>query len=537
MLFAGTAASRRTPRALSLPSVAVSFREYRDDGLFGRIRSASVAITDLGQLRLGSIVTDGRCDSQLRLDSEPFSVDFSATSWTLAHARESLSSLPVPSRHWLHGFVPNGWMLSFPLSGSRSLWIPCLEFFSRCYGRSQELKRVLSTYPWEVVDQRLFPPLGEPCPPSRWLIRLPSGLVDGDTVFLATARYDRYCEKQARSIYAQIEAKSTPQRPSVALKVRPWFQGSTQLLVSGLWLDTRRFLALRLDGCGNPRGPSIECLYDVSETAHDGADSVEDTGVGVRLVRRLHEPDVPTLTSEAEPDRGAGHIKVRDSDFVDLGPPRKVTKIPRRRRRSASIGLVSNEDPTAYSAGEEHSSGKRVGSAHIHAPEVRELKSEGILLDMWNALSFLRFRFPKLMTSLCWYTFEHGFQPEGPPCLIPLPRIQTPGRRGLLVVRCVACKQTIYIAELQRRRVTDGEEQFMGMVFRLDRAAELDNWLSDVLFALRRTNGGFASVKADCPGKKFLFRHVRGELDQVPCETAVRNALSKLDIRLPVPRR
>ena len=66
-----------------------------------------------------------------------------------------------------------------------------------------------------------------------------------------------------------------------------------------------------------------------------------------------------------------------------------------------------------------------MGSAHIHAPEVRELKSEGILLDMWNALSFLRSRNPKLMTSLCWYTFEHGFQPEGPPFLIPLPRIQT----------------------------------------------------------------------------------------------------------------
>ena len=538
---------KKNVRVLSLPSVVVAFRELDAHGQFGRFRRVPVAITDLGQLRLGSVITDAWCRSRLKLASEDFSVDFSATGWTFENARAHLGSRPMPSGHWLRDFVPTGWMLSFTVSRSRSLWVPCTEFFSRCYGRSQYVKRVLSTYPWPEVARRLFLPLGEPCPVDRWVIRLPPQSVAADAVFVACARYDSYCEKAAKRIYAEIEARSTPERPSVSLRVGPWFQGPATLRVRGLWLGRDTFLALRVDGCSDPPGPPIDLLHEVSETAPDRAASVEDNGYGARLVRRRHEPDVPVLTSDAEPDRGAGYIELQDPDFVVLGTPRKFVKVLRPRRSSTSGRLISTEAPPSYSAGEESSSGNRVGSAHIHAPEVEEVRSEGVLLDMWNALSFLRSEFAHEVMSLCWYTFEHGFEARGPPYLIPLPRFRRTERaglssgvrswnnipRGVLVVRCVGPRQTFYLVEVQRHRRGEHEEKFSGLVFRLNPGADLDEWLWDLLTALRETKGVFAGLIKGCPGEAHVFNHSPNRPGQVPCEAAARNALSKMGIKLP----
>ena len=547
---------KKNDRANSQPSVVVSFREYDSQGLFGRIRSAPVSITNLGQLRLGSVVTDGRCRSRLKLPSEIFSVDFSSTGWTFGRARAHLGSFPMPRDNLLRDFVPTGWMLSFPVSRSRSLWIPCVEFFSRCYGRSQELKRVLATYPWELAKRRLFPPLGEPCSADRWLIRLPPQLAAADASFLASARYDRYAQASAMRIYSQIESDYSPERPRVYLRARPWFKGAAELLVRGLWLDEHRFLALRVDGCSDPAGPSIHLLHDVSETAPDGADSVEDNEDGVRLVRRRHEPDVPVLTSDAEPDRGAGYIELQDPDFVVLGTPREVVKVPRPRRSSTSGSLVSDEDPVAFSGGEEYSSGKRVGSARIHAPAVEERTSEGILLGMWNALDSLGDQFPHEITSLSWYTFKRGFRNGGPPRLISLPPFATEEldgiepdvrgwiwidptaraarhTRGVLVMRCVVRKTPIYFVEVQPRPSRTTRERFAGLVFQLNSPDLLDNWLTELLPELRNQKGVFREVTVPCPGKAEPFNHSPAQREGVPCEAAVRNALSKMGLKLP----
>ena len=88
---------KNNSREASQPLVVVSFRECDDQGQFGTIRSAPIALTGLGQLRLGSVVEDGWCRARLTLSRERFDVDFSTAGWKLEHARACLGSLSVPS--------------------------------------------------------------------------------------------------------------------------------------------------------------------------------------------------------------------------------------------------------------------------------------------------------------------------------------------------------------------------------------------------------------------------------------------------------
>jgi len=180
------------------------------------------------------------------------------------------------------------------------------------------------------------------------------------------------------------------------------------------------------------------------------------------------------------------------------------------------------------------------------------MDSEGILMDMWKTLIYLQNI--GLITSVYWYTFEHGYQSSSPPKLIPLPSF---GRdvevtksvrnwvwmnpkddgplvpRGMLVMCCEVQERFVYIVEIQRR--ADSEEMFRGLVFSLGPDADLDPWLDDLLSGIRHVEGVFpklANLMASCSGQAEVFKHSESRKDRVPCEAAVRNALSKLDLFL-----
>ena len=132
----------RNPRDRHQPLAQVVFRGSPRDGARGAFSRRSVALTGLGQLRCGDVVVDGRCVRRYEFARECFDVEFSPAGWCFESAR---GLPPFPRGHWLEGFVPPGLMVVFGLPASRTLWVPCLELFSRCYGVSQEVKRVLAT--------------------------------------------------------------------------------------------------------------------------------------------------------------------------------------------------------------------------------------------------------------------------------------------------------------------------------------------------------------------------------------------------------
>lgn len=551
----------------SQPQVLVAFRKLIDfNSLSDELVYVRLPVTILGQLRVGTIWRNGECWGEILFDSNEFDVEFTPDFWELTSFQQALGKgqkTPYPAQLYpLQYKSDQNWLLEFKLSNNGKLVVPCLEFFSRCYGRSAELRRVLITYPWdELWSSRLYAPLDEPEEPGKWKIKLRKRLVNGDAILLAHSKYDEYTRNVVKKIHAQAQARYDPGNNKPAfIQIEPWFLGPAKLKVKGLSFgDGKSFLAVQIIGCSDPGGESIwgarENASDAKNPALDSEDGSAWAGVPPRKL--IKYPDIVDLTDAVEPDSNASSVEIEDPDFEILGTPRIVHKM-RRGEAKTSAGLKSTgTEASAFSSGEAHGSGQGVGHAAIHAKPV--LESHGMLRDMWNAMLFLKERHPNIIQTVQWFTFEDGYQSDTEPKLIALePFEEGPERlgsttwkwpyidiktmrelRGVLVMRIVANGKPIHVLEIQRRpqtrkdkngEIIDSEESYQGLVFALHKQNELEQWLSLLLSDIRFVKGVVKQLVENCPGKASAFRHAPANGEQVPCEASALNALRKMGI-------
>lgn len=557
--------------AKSQPNVLVAFREFSSGMLSDNFILRRVPLTSLGQVRIGTVWKDSMCRYKAVFDEKKFSVDFTKNAWKFtSFQKTNRDGAPAPYPQDIYPLQyekDKNWFIEFPLSTGGKLVVPCIEFFSRCYGRSGELKRILATYPWpegkDAHKSRLYAPIEEQEEPNKWKVKLRRRLVNGDIVLLAHAKYDQYTEQAVKSIYAQIETLHDPEnkKPSF-IEVAPWFQGSAELKVKGIWFDNKRsFLGLQVIGCSNPDGVTI--LRDRENTnktdlpAEAGVTDEAWAGAPERVL--VKPPTIIDLTGDEEPDHGAGTIEIQDPDFEILGQARAIIDVRKERAEKSKGKKSQGTDASEFSSGEPYGAEKGVGYAAIHAKPVME--SQGILRDMWNALLLLRKKYPELIQSVGWYTFEHGFRFDAEPSLIGLQpfdeeanaEIDTDVRhwpyydlaslipRGILVIRVIVKENPLYLLEIQRRprkkktkdgTIRDAEESYKGLVFALDNQSHLQKWLRQLLADLRDVKGVVQKIAGTCPGKAATFKHTPASKEEVPCEAAAMNALKKMGVEV-----
>ena len=554
------------------PQINVSFRNL--DLPDSEPKRARLAITALGQLRLGSIVVDGCMSQQFELPRRRFRVVFTnAPSGLRPFSKSLIAAARLPS--WFHGITPGGPGLVFDLPSGGQLWIPCMEFFSRVYGRSQEIKRVLLTYPWDAVQERLFSPVDsdERTSARVWRVQYGSSssrLVNADAVFLAHLRRCLWAQRCARKPYQTMNdlRPTTPGEPprSGYFRAGPWFFGPAELLVRGFPLPGGSFLALRVDGASDPSGPPIQHVRRVrlpAQAGSDDADADPDGDSPPYFRRRRATPDRVSLASDVAPDRCSPEMELLDEPFQLLGASRRVARVSSISSGTGTPIFIGPSDADALSTAPPSGSGKRVARGKVHAPQARE--SLGSLLDTWYALCHLRNWHRDWLVSVEWYHPSRGFFPSSPPRLVSLlpagtecpaagwvridlgPGSRGPRPRGLIVVRVrlrpdptLRGVRTLYLVEIERRRRSrDGEEKLKGLVFELygggNPGGKLAGWLAQLSFALVRSRGVFrkALCKA-CPGKAESFMHFPSTHDHVAGEAAVRNALRKMGVELPL---
>jgi hypothetical protein len=557
--------------AKSQPNVLVGFRKLLGGNLLGDVEPRRVPLTSLGQIVVGSIWKDGVCKSQFDPAIYECEVDFRNEGWrfnSFEDANASGTELPYPRDIYPLQYVKDkNWFIEFKLPTGGKLVVPCLEFFSRCYGRSQELNRILATYPWmgaaDAYRSRLYAPLDEPEEEDRWKVKLRMRLHNGDTTFLAHAKYDSYTERVAKSIYAQIEDGFNPESTwPQFIKVEPWFQGPAEIRAKGIWFDNNRsFLALQIIGSSDPDGILIERDRE-NTNKREGRDPVAhggDAWGGAPSKVLVRPPDIVDLTGDDEPDHRTSSVEILDDDFVILGIRRTIVDRRGKKVTDKSGTKRKGNDASAYSSGEPHGSGKGVGYASIHAKPVME--SHGALADMWNALLHARRKHPNRIKTVEWFTFEDGYKATIRPNLIALepidkddePEIPTATRnwvfqdvsvrriRGVMVVRVVVDGVSIHIIEIERRsrikkgandQEETGEESYQGFVIALESDAQFNQWLKRFLSDVRYIRGIVQKLVALSPGKASTFAHKSAGHEEVPCEAAVLNALRKIEIKL-----
>lgn len=553
------------------PKTLVLFREIDENGVLGRYRKKRIGVAYLGLMQIGSIWHDGRCIGQASYSTRTYDVDFGPNGWGFcSHSSSYAAGHPPPFPVDTHplglGSDPDlfdpAWLLRFDLGGNGGkLLIPCMTFFSRCYGRSQEIKRVLLTYPWEEAEQRFFAPLPEDFEPQpgTWPVCLNKRMINTDATFLAHAKHDAYTRKQTKLLWAQSEALNY--QANNFLKVAPWFSGPAKIEVSGIAFDHGQgFLALQVGGCSDPDGPIIE--RDRENTRMTGpADEETELRGTVGVEKRLsgkYMPEIIDLTAEQDPDRGGYTIEIHDPGFKVLGTPRAV--IDHRRDRTRSTGgsiLPPGEVPDTFSAGDPYGGGKGVGRADIRTQVVME--SEGVLRDMWNALKRFEIVKSDLVKSVQCYTFEKGLFSSEHPELVAFPLYDDKQRenlnareknwpyldvasrqpRGALLVGLETPKGMVFILEMQRRPRTkkdkDGkecatEESFKGMIFRLTEHESMASQIGRLLDLTRSHCGVMGNIASTWPCEAGAFKHMPSRKENIPCERAVILALKKLGI-------
>lgn len=562
-------------KAQSVPLVEVFFRELdKHDNLGGFVRFR-IALNHLGLLRIGSVWNNGRCQSEIFLREESFDTDFSSGRWHIvspSQSHQNSYSNPINQNDYPLRFSNDkNWLINFTIENGKNLLIPCLEFLVRCYGRSEEVSRVLATYPWDVVAKHFFAPFDQPALPDHWPVKLKKRMRNGDVVFLAHALHDSYTQRLAKSIFAQVEAAFNGDNTYAFIKIAPWFQGSAKIKVNGHWInDGQTFLGLQILGCSDPGGVPIhrdrENTNKNDGTTVDNESSKAWRGASARTLTKL--PEIFDLTDDEEPDHGSSSIEIEEPDFIVMGSPRLIVDARRSHTKSSGGQLGNNDTPGRFSGGEHHGTGKGVGSASIYARTVME--SHGTLRDMWDAMLFLKKRHEDIISSVEWFTFEGGFCSNDEPALVSLqafdkndldenaeelptttknwPYHDLGNRvlRGVLVARMLVVDKPIYIIEIQRRLrkkkaekngqkiVIDTEESFKGVVCLSSNEQVFITWLRKILHEIRYVRGVVQKLMNICPGpdKTEAFVHAPASDEQVPCEAAIRNALLKMGVIL-----
>lgn len=557
----------RNNRASTQPNVRVAFREVLSSELSEYILYKDAPITALGQLRIGSVWKDGFCRSQAVFgEATEFEVNFSESGWRHTSFQQTKDQPYDWSCYPLHYPRDKNQFLEFDLKGGGRLVIPCLEFFYRCYGRSAEIKRVLTTYTWHGANEphvsKLYAELEELEEADKWKVKLRKRLVLDDVLLLAHAKYEEYTERILRGIYSQIEADHDARySPEVFLKIQPWHQGPATLKVRGIQLIDGSFLALQIVGCSDPEGTVIQRDRE-DQIRNSGLDSDDEDGDEQRnsRVRRFKKtPLIIDLTGSEEPDHGLGSTEVIDDEFEVVSNRRVVIDVRRDRTKSGGgqNGGIGTP-PSVVSGGEPYGGGKGVGQALIYAKQVME--SHGMLRDMWTAMLYLQRKYPTVIQSVEWFTFESGFCADSEPGLIALTpfedddeTVDTKTRnwlyldvdskvpRGLLVAKLSVGLKTAFIVEIQRRTrqkqnddgvTEESEENFKGLVFTLDDGQTISKWLAELLFEIRKVHGIVRNLTGKIPGNALTFSHKSSRSEEISCQAAVLKALEKMEIIL-----
>lgn len=549
----------KNQKSKSQPLAIVAFRSLKNGMISDECITRRVALTELGQVRIGTIWRDKDCISELVFPLRRVKVNFTKGNWShsnfysSAHSKTEapydISMYPLPYKN------DKNYFLNLTAGDKHKLTIPCLEFFSRCYGRSQEIKRILATYRWDDAQDRMFAPLEEPEEQGKWKVKLKQRLYNGDALFAAHIKYDKYTSLAAKKIYGQIESQFDEGINPIFIKVDPWFEGEATLLVRGIELENGSFLVLRILGCSEPQGDDI--FRDRDNTNKTDAQVLagnETKAWDGRPMRKLSTPpEIINIVSDHEPTHGSSTVEVQDPEFVILGKPRSIVDVNRNQAKSSSGKKIDVGEGNIFSSGEHYGTGNYVGYASLHAKPI--IESQGVLRDMWNAFLYFKTIHSEIIQSVEWFTFDDGFSDKNQPQLIalapfeknddviteirhwPYIDVKTQCVRGLLIIRITTPTKVFHICEIQRKirkkkdneeNYIDTEESFQGLVFEVYSDEQFKEWMKSLTDKIRYAKGVMQKLVTACPGIAYSFSHSPADSEAVECEAAAINALEKI---------
>jgi hypothetical protein len=531
----------RNPPGLSEPGVRLLLTQPPNSGENQRWKCATIGLTHLGQVRLSSIWKNGVLLRDHPMTPLTVKVSGSPESFALepAIAVRRLSRLSPTFQEGQLLELPSILKVSCPNRDIRLL-IPTIELFSRCYGRSQQLKRVLATLPFSDAVRELIAPDCVPQKSGYWLITLAKNIPDEDELFLSHLKHDDTTGKRVRRLCGSFQSASVQGGAAlVTPEVLPWWSGNVLLSCLGINLtnDPGTFLVFRIDGMENPHGPPLQSdrentnRVESTDEPHENASSS-----GWPRHRKAHQKngDPSELVHTQEPSRMCKSRVVYDDPFSILGTPRHIERVERARSHSyAPPSQGVEEGPRALSGGAHRSlSGcDQPGPASITAPRLVESPDE-VMKAVWAALIAIASTTGTTSIAIqIWTgtTFRSSADvvPIGEPFVAPDVRdaqpwcyVRDPAEpkrrsRRYYLVKAVAKSVTGYLFELERRvaqsdqRPLTETERFRGLAFTLDGSVGIQDLITTICARATESKGVLADSVTLHGFRKALLYNIR----------------------------
>lgn len=506
------------------PLVDVVFRRLNADGTLGAIEVVPAALSFLGHLRVGSCWRDGQWVGAMDMEVLPLTfVDFQeGHKWRLVQTRDTvLMGHPDHEIPWREGAT---WLVEIDFEDTKKLLIPCVEFFTRYYGRNSESARVIASYSWDIAVERFF--YDRPTEPGDQRVCLKNWVSSYEAVFLWHVLYDPCTKRACKNIYSELESQFGPATSSARaqLKAGPWFEGRAMLMGTGKWLDDDTFLCLDLTSVSEPQGAPVQLERSsfVTDGTHDGGWCRQNR------IKQLPENQRVSLTDVEPPDVDSETLRVPNPAITLLGDRRRVITSHRTYTSTGGRTIPPSTDHPLHAPGEGKGTDKDVGRVEFHTD--LKWEKQGDLKDIWEACERLAEKYP-LITSVEWFTFKHGYRRVGPPeleLLLPLKNTSVSPKvrnwayldvrekvmRGLLIIRIRAAKRSFYIIESQRRPryVSENEDEdapgLQGLLLEINASGtDTEHALREVCSKIRYVQGQVKNIQLDSGFPRTTFNH------------------------------
>ena len=312
-------------------NLQVLFREIldrTDTGLeLGKIVKEILPLPLLGQYRIGSIWINGKSVKEVHYPVVEFKVSFTEGCWRYKtfNAQSKLGKqndpFPLDLYPLLYGANDFSRLIELDLDNGGKLVLNGMDFFRAAYGHSPELKRILTSYPYQMkplgsgdnVLSLLLPPLSftyKTLREYRYFATFPQ-VCETRCGFFAHLKREPYTQQVvhqfvnswSKSFLNQSKKDSTP---FVFLVPELWHNYPDVIVwVRGIPFDSQKsFLGLNILGISDPPGPDImwwkkEWFPEATQAANRPLSAGRLSCLKCRLVPRLQQagtlPILPCL--------------------------------------------------------------------------------------------------------------------------------------------------------------------------------------------------------------------------------------------------
>ncbi|MGO1375869.1 MAG: hypothetical protein ACTHU5_04755 [Psychrobacter sp.] len=258
--------------------------------------------------------------------------------------------------------------------GTQKVIIHPIIFYMAHYGISKEINRILLTYLWVDVEDKLN--LNHPDPKISDIIVIPNDCVIADGVFLHYLKHDEYTKSVTKDMNKRVldklikdQKSSDPLKkskvPSAPLKVVPYHEQEIEIGFKGIEIESGVILCTEITGMSMPQGDAIN--YAFSEYA----DKENNLNQNERLTRSykplFNKIDVNEVVVEAESNAGNSTTAIVRQHIQTIGEMRKLAKVDNItidqviRRQNSQVIPLNEPIPSTYAVGSKSGTNKDVG--------------------------------------------------------------------------------------------------------------------------------------------------------------------------------